>query len=90
MMVVLAAKKASIQSMALVHDSFGCLPNDAARFREIIKETFEDLYTSNEPLKQIKQENCAYLVTNGYKLPELPSSGDLDLTEYLVPNMPFA
>jgi DNA-directed RNA polymerase len=90
MMVVLAAKKEGINSLALVHDSFGCLPNDAARFRKIIQETFVELYTKNQPLKQIRQENCVHLVTNGYKLPELPSKGDLNIEEILNAEYAFA
>jgi DNA-directed RNA polymerase len=81
MMVVLEAKKQGIHQVALVHDSFGCLPNDAARFRQLIKETFVQLYAENDPLEQIKQENCAYLVTHGYKLPDVPTKGSLQIEE---------
>ena len=81
MMVVLKTKKQGITNVALVHDSFGCLPNEAARFRQLIKETFVQLYTENDPLKQIHQENCAVLDTHGYRLPDMPSKGSLQIEE---------
>lgn len=90
MMVVLKAKKEDINSVALVHDSFGCLPNDAAKFRQIIKRTFVELYTQNNPLEQIRQENCVHLVTDGYKLPDLPSKGTLAIEEILHAEYAFA
>lgn len=90
MMVVLEAKKEGINNIALVHDSFGCLPNDAARFRQIIKETFVKLYTENNPLEQIKQENCAHLDTHGYRLPDVPTKGSLQIEEVLYAEYAFA
>lgn len=90
MMVVLEAKQQGINNVALVHDSFGCLPNDAARFRQLIKETFVKLYTENNPLEQIKQENCVHLVTHGYRLPDLPTKGSLQIEEVLHAEYAFA
>lgn len=90
MMVVLEAKKQGINNVALVHDSFGCLPNDAARFRHIIKETFVKLYAENDPLEQIRQENCAYLGANGYRLPDAPAKGELNIEEVLYAEYSFA
>jgi DNA-directed RNA polymerase len=90
MMVVLEAKKEEINSVALVHDSFGCLPNDAAKFRQIIKRTFVELYTQNNPLEQIRQENCVHLVTDGYKLPDLPTKGTLQIEEIIHADYAFA
>lgn len=90
MMVVLEAKKQDINSVALVHDSFGCLPNDAARFRQLIKETFVKLYTENDPLDQIKQESCAYLGANSYRLPDIPTKGSLNIEEVLDAEYSFA
>lgn len=90
MMVVLEAKKQGINSLALVHDSFGCLPNEAARFRQIIKDTFVKLYAENNPLEQIKQENCAHLDTHGYRLPDVPAKGSLQIEEVLYAEYAFA
>lgn len=90
MMVVLEAKKQNINSVALVHDSFGCLPNDAKKFRDIIKRTFVELYTQSNPLEQIRQENCVHLVTDGYKLPDLPTKGTLAIEEIIYADYAFA
>lgn len=90
MMVVLRAKREGINSLALVHDSFGCLPNEAQRFREIIKETFVELYANNDPLEQIRQENCVHLVTHGHQLPDLPTKGNLHIEEVLHADYAFA
>lgn len=90
MMVVLAAKDAGITSVALVHDSFGCLPNEASRFRQIIKETFVDLYEHNNVLEDILRENCDHLDTNGYRLPQVPTTGHLSLETVLNADYAFA
>lgn len=90
MMVVLQARKEGINSVALVHDSFGCLPNHAQRFREIIKETFVELYANHNPLEQIRQENCVYLVSDGYRLNNVPAQGSLDIQEVTHAEYSFA
>lgn len=90
MMVVLAAKQEHINSIALVHDSFGCLPNDVARFREIIKRTFVELYESHDVLMDIWQENNAHLETHNYRMPVIPKRGKLDVQEVLSAEYSFA
>lgn len=90
MMVVLKAKQEGILNVALVHDSFGCLPNEASKFRQIIKETFVELYEQNAVLKDILRENCDHLDTNGYRLPELPKAGNLSLRSVLHAEYAFA
>ena len=89
-MVVLAAKKEGINSIALVHDSFGCLPNEAPKFRELIKQTFVELYERNDVLQNIWQENFAHLDTHGYRMPEIPTKGTLDLQSILKADYAFA
>jgi hypothetical protein len=42
-----------ITSLATVHDSFGCLPSRAERFRRIIREQFLRLYEKNDVLAQV-------------------------------------
>jgi DNA-directed RNA polymerase len=46
MLTVNAAVSEGITSIATVHDSFGCLPSRAERFREIIREEFVRIYRS--------------------------------------------
>lgn len=90
LMMVVLASMSKIKSIALVHDSFGCLPNDSRYFREIIKQTFVNLYTTTDVLEQIKQENLAHLVTVGYKLPEIPKRGSLSIEEINYAEYAFA
>lgn len=90
MMVVLRAKQQGIHNIALVHDSFGCLPNDASLFRQIIKETFVELYSNNDVLDDMLRENAASLTTNAYRLPEVPTKGSLDITSVLGAEYAFA
>ena len=40
LLTVNAAVTEDITSLATVHDSFGCLPSRAERFRKIIREQF--------------------------------------------------
>lgn len=73
--VVRLANDEGIYSVALVHDSFGCLPTDAGRFRKIIKEGFQWLYCQHDVLSDIRSETLAQLDTNGHRIPQLPEYG---------------
>jgi DNA-directed RNA polymerase len=48
-----AAVSEGITSIATVHDSFGCLPPRAARFREIIWEEFVGMYREHDVLQEV-------------------------------------
>lgn len=78
MMVLLASKAEGIDSVALVHDSFGCLPNEAPRFRDLIRRTFRELYENHDVLEDFRKEALAALDTD--KVPEAPVKGSLDLS----------
>jgi DNA-directed RNA polymerase, mitochondrial len=88
MKVLLECKQEGINSIALVHDSFGCLPNDCGRFRTIIKRTFRDLYTDNDVLEAIRKEAEERL--ENPQLPELPTYGTLDLNQIMQADYCFA
>lgn len=88
MMVLLKCKQEGINSVALVHDSFGCLPNDCGRFRAIIKQTFRDLYTENDVLAQIRTEAEERL--DNPQLPEVPEKGSLNMDEIMQADYCFA
>ena len=47
-MLIDAAVAEGITSIATVHDSLGCLPAHAERFRRIIREQFVQLYKDHE------------------------------------------
>jgi DNA-directed RNA polymerase len=48
-----AAVAEGIRSIATVHDSFGCLPSRAERFRKIIREQFVKMYEEHDVLAQV-------------------------------------
>lgn len=89
-MVVMEAKKSGINNIALVHDSFGCLANDAPRFREIIKRTFVQLYTENDVLQDILETSISQLERSAYKLDPVPQKGTLDLEQVMQAEYAFA
>lgn len=87
--VVRMAADEGINSVALVHDSFGCLPTDAGRFRRIIKEAFVWLY-SHDVLENIRQETCDQVQTNGHRIPDLPEYGAYDINQIMEAEYAFA
>jgi DNA-directed RNA polymerase len=59
--VVNAVASVGITSVALVHDSFSCLPNVANEFRSLIKSEFHDMYEQNDVLFDILREAAGQL-----------------------------
>lgn len=90
MTVILDANTAGISSVALVHDSFGCLPNAASRYRDIIREAFYQMYERNDVLFDILRESAANLDTSWHRLPDLPPKGDYEMSEVLQAPYSFA
>jgi DNA-directed RNA polymerase len=80
MRVLLACKQEGINSVALVHDSFGCLPNDAPKFRDMIRRTFRELYEHNDVLEQFRKGALEHLDVKPEKVPPVPPKGTLDLS----------
>jgi DNA-directed RNA polymerase len=81
MMVALEAKAQGIDQMAFVHDSFGCLPTDADKFRSVILTSFRDMYTQHDVLGRIRQEAIDQLQASDTRIPETPVPGLLDLNK---------
>jgi DNA-directed RNA polymerase len=81
MMVALEAKAQGIEQMAFVHDSFGCLPTDADKFRSVILTSFRDMYTQHDVLGRIRQEAIDQLQASDTRIPETPVPGLLDLNK---------
>lgn len=91
LMVANASAREDITQVATVHDSFGCLAPQAARFRQIIREQFVELYENNDVLAQVLAQ-CKHDLTihNQQRLPELPVYGPLNLKEVLNAEFAFA
>jgi len=78
MMTVNACAEEGIE-LALVHDSFSCLPNEAPRLRSILVEQFYKLYSENDVLANIRNEVIAQM-DDSSKVPPVPTYGTLDLS----------
>ncbi|MDD5395286.1 MAG: hypothetical protein PHE17_19865 [Thiothrix sp.] len=78
-----------VTSVALVHDSFGCLPADAERFRPLINEQFYMLYRNHDVLLDIREEVLAQ-VDNKARVPQVPEYGSLDIAQVLKADYSFA
>jgi DNA-directed RNA polymerase len=91
MLTVNAAVEAGIKSIATVHDSFGCLPSHAERFREIILEQFVRMYEENDVLKQVLDQAREDLGENAKGLPEKrPEWGKMDTKQVRKAEFAFA
>lgn len=86
--VVRRANDEGINSIALVHDSFGCLPTDAARFRTIIKDAFYWLYT-HDLLADVR-EQVIQQTQDKTRIPPLPAYGTYDISEIRNAEYAFA
>ena len=91
MMVAIEAKKRGINSMLLIHDSFGCLPTDMAEFANIVREEFVQLYDNYDPFQAIHENAMIALSEKGQKkLTAPPPKGDLDIHAILQSQYAFA
>jgi DNA-directed RNA polymerase len=91
MLTVNASRAEGIHNIATVHDSFGCLASQATRFNAIIREQFVRMYETHDVLAEVlEQSKCDLTVHNGYRLPEVPRKGPLDLKEVINAQYAFA
>jgi DNA-directed RNA polymerase len=80
--VALWARDARIP-LVTVHDCFGCLAADAARFRAIVHDKLAQMYLDHpNVLGEIREGACRVLSPAGRaKLPALPEYGTLNIDE---------
>jgi len=79
MKTILACKNEGINSLSMVHDSYGTHAPDMNRLSILLRETFVEQYSQNV-LDNFKE----YLeVTYNVCLPDLPPCGGLDITQVL-------
>lgn len=73
-----AASYAGLRDFGVVHDSFATHASDMAVFSQCIRDTFYEMYSSQDILDGLRQQ-----LQDGLEeeLPPLPTKGDLDLTE---------
>jgi DNA-directed RNA polymerase, mitochondrial len=87
-----AAVKEGITSLATVHDSFGCLPSRAARFRRLIREEFVRMYTEHDVLAEVYEQARADLSDpDAKRMPSgPPKKGSLEIEQLLDAEFAFA
>ena len=87
-----AAVAEGITSIATVHDSFGCLPSKAARFRRLIQEEFVRLYQEHDVLAEVFEQARADLnEPNTKRMPSKPpQEGSLEIVQVLDAEFAFA
>lgn len=91
MLTVLNASAEGMVDFALIHDSFGTHAGSTARFFDVIRESFVEMYTDYCPFEETLAFAHSVLSDEGIeKLPALPIKGDLDLTEVLLAQYAFA
>lgn len=73
-----AALFEGIESFGVVHDSFSTHASDMGVFSQCIRDTFHEMYTSQDVLDGLRQSLQRGLEE---ELPPLPEQGDLDLSE---------
>lgn len=75
--VINASKQQGINSISVIHDSFGTHACDTDKLRKILVDTFVDMYTEHDVIKDFKEHNeevhCMVI-----DVPE-PERGSLDL-----------
>jgi DNA-directed RNA polymerase len=92
MLTVNAAAAEGITSIATVHDSFGCLPSQAERFRHIIRKQFVRMYEEHDVLAEVLEWARKDLSEpNTTRLPPgPPQKGSLNINEVLKAEFAFA
>jgi Mitochondrial DNA-directed RNA polymerase len=83
MLAVEMASVDGVECFAMVHDSYGTLPNDVPVLRDAARRAFYTLYSQHDVLADLA-EQLKTQHDNPEKFPALPAKGELDLSEVLV------
>lgn len=91
LLTVRACASEGITNIATVHDSFGCLPSQATRLNQLLREQFLKMYAEHDVLAELRASALADLTpANWDKVPRLPEKGALNLEEVLNAKYAFA
>lgn len=89
--VVHTHRKYGVMSFAVIHDSFGTIPADAAFLFKGVRETMVETYRDNDVLLDFyEQFDCQLHESQRDKLPELPKKGKLNIEDILSSDYAFA
>lgn len=72
LMTTLAAKRAGIQSLRMVHDSYATHPNDMELFAKLLRQEFIALYQRHDPIGAFKARCDVVLAQQGQPPLEAP------------------
>jgi DNA-directed RNA polymerase len=90
-LTVNAGCKEGMTYFALVHDSFGCHAAWAARFQQIIREQFVEMYETHDVLTEVlERAKCDLSEHNLRRLPDAVERGPLNIKEVLNAKYAFA
>lgn len=80
MLTSLRAKQEGIESLSMIHDSFGTHASDIPKLNNLIREEFVKMYTDNNVLEQFVETVKSQLPKELHsEIPETPKQGSLDL-----------
>jgi DNA-directed RNA polymerase len=72
-------RDAGIKDFSMIHDSFGCPLGQVGLMRDILRQSFVDMYRDNF-LQKLKESVERY---SGLTMPDAPELGDFDINEIL-------
>jgi DNA-directed RNA polymerase len=75
-----------IYSLSMVHDSYGCRPNDVTIMQNNIRKTFVDIHKHNQ--LEVFKRQIEYQL--GVKLPNVPDEGNMDIADVMQSKYFFA
>jgi DNA-directed RNA polymerase len=75
-----------IYSLSMVHDSYGCRPNDVTIMQNNIRKTFVDIHKHNQ--LEVFKRQIEYQL--GVKLPDVPDEGSMDIADVMQSKYFFA
>lgn len=89
--VVHTHRKYGVMSFAVIHDSFGTIPADAAALFKGVRETMVETYRDNDVLQDFYEQFEDQLhESQRDKLPPLPPRGKLNIEDILSSDFAFA
>lgn len=84
--VAIRCKREGIVNLAMIHDDFGTLAADAARFSQIVREEFVKIYQQDDYLLRFAHS----YIDLGVMLDPPPNPGNLDITQVIDSKYFFA
>lgn len=80
MKTILLSNANGISNFSCVHDDYATHACHTEELQRYLRQAFIDMYVNHDPLKEFKESNE---LDTGIKLPDLPSTGSLDIQDVL-------